>query len=94
MISIIFYDILNMLLYLYKQEVQLPTAFTFISDHILQNPYFQEFYYCLGTLDNTYIKVYLSLENHAQYRNRKQTLSQNILTVYNFELLFVYTLPG
>ncbi|KAH8816903.1 hypothetical protein F5884DRAFT_721662, partial [Xylogone sp. PMI_703] len=57
-------------------------------------PRFQEFYHCLRTLDNIHIEVHLSPGDHARYKNRKQTLSQNVLTVYNFELLFVYTFPG
>ena len=58
------------------------------------NPQFKNFDKCLGALDGTHINVFLPPGDYPQYRNRKQSLSQNVLTVCNFELLYVYILPG
>jgi hypothetical protein len=38
--------------------------------------------------------MYIPTELHPRYRNRKGTLSQNILAVCNFEMKFVYILAG
>lgn len=43
---------------------------------------------CLGALDGTHIDA------HIPYRNRKGTLSQNILAVVTFDLRYCYVLPG
>ena len=49
---------------------------------------------CLGALDGTHIAVHLPAENAGPFRNRKETLSQNVLAVCNFDLQFSYVLPG
>jgi hypothetical protein len=54
-------------------------------------PYFQD---CIGALDGTHIGVHVSLAEQPRYRNRKGTLSQNVLAACNFDLSFVYILPG
>jgi DDE superfamily endonuclease len=38
--------------------------------------------------------MHLPIELQPRYRNRKGTLSQNILAVCNFEMEFVYILAG
>jgi hypothetical protein len=38
--------------------------------------------------------MYIPLELQPQYRNRKGTLSQNILAICNFDMQFVYILAG
>jgi hypothetical protein len=45
-------------------------------------------------LDGTHILVHVPLEEQSQYRNRKGTLLQNVLAVCNFDISFVYILPG
>ena len=38
--------------------------------------------------------MYIPTELQPRYRNRKGTLSQNILAVCNFDIQFVYILAG
>jgi hypothetical protein len=66
-----------------------------LASRIINNTkYFLYFNNCLGVLDNIYISVYIPLEEQSRYRNRKGTLSQNVLAVCNFDMSFVYILPG
>jgi DDE superfamily endonuclease len=67
-----------------------PTA-TRISQDLKYAPYFSD---CLGALDGTHIEMYIPLESQPRYRNRKGTLSQNVLAVCNFDMRFVYVLAG
>jgi hypothetical protein len=38
--------------------------------------------------------MHIPLELQPRYRNRKGTLSQNVLAVCNFDMRFVYVLAG
>jgi hypothetical protein len=38
--------------------------------------------------------MHIPIELQPRYRNRKGTLSQNILAIYNFDMQFVYILVG
>lgn len=66
-----------------------------VSPYIVNNfrfgPYFNN---CLGALDGTHIEMLIPSELQPRYRNRKGTLSQNVLAVCNFEMQFVYILAG
>jgi hypothetical protein len=55
------------------------------------SPYFSD---CIGALDGTHIEMNIPLELQPRYRNRKGTLSQNVLAVCDFEMRFVYILAG
>jgi hypothetical protein len=54
-------------------------------------PYFQD---CIGALDGTHVTA--NVEPHLQqsFRNRKSTVSQNVLGVVNFDMTFSYVLAG
>ena len=54
-------------------------------------PYFDNY---LSTLDSTHIAAFIPSKDQPRYRNRKSTLSQNILAVYNFDIRFIYILPS
>jgi hypothetical protein len=45
-------------------------------------------------LDGTHINIHVPASEHARYRNRKGFLSQNVLAACDFDLNFVYVLPG
>jgi hypothetical protein len=83
------------MLILYPAFVNLPNINTPLASRIADNskffPYFKD---CLGALDGTHIAVHIPLQDHARYRNRKGFLSQNVLAVCDFDLNFVYVLPG
>jgi hypothetical protein len=80
---------------LYPHVVSLPTIDTpspsRITDNPKYTPYFDD---CIGALDGTHIAAHISREEQARYRNRKGTLSQNVLAVCDFNMQFVYVLPG
>ena len=83
------------MLILYPAFVNLPKINTPLAPRIADNskffPYFKD---CLRALDGTHITVYIPLQDHARYRNRKGFLLQNVLVVCDFDLNFVYVLPG
>jgi hypothetical protein len=62
------------------------------SDYIRENyrffPYFEN---CLGALDGSHVHA---LTSNPLFRNRKKTMSQNVLAVVNFDLTFSYVLAG
>jgi hypothetical protein len=90
-----FHEVIDALLLLYKSNVKLPSSdisvSTRISDNSKYSPYFND---CLGALDGTHVEMYVPIELQPRHRNRKGTLSQNILAVCNFDMEFVYILAG
>ena len=54
-------------------------------------PYFQN---CLGAIDGTHVPITISEEKQAPYRNRKGTLSQNIMLACDFDLNFTFISSG
>jgi hypothetical protein len=90
-----FHAVLDALLVLYPRFTSLLNAGTPLATRILDNPkYYPYFDNCLGALDGTHVSMHVPLEEQSQYRNRKGTLSQNMLAVCNFDMQFVFVLPG
>ncbi|KAF3772067.1 putative nuclease [Nymphaea thermarum] len=54
-------------------------------------PYFKD---CLGAIDGTHIPVWVRTSEQARFRNRKGTLSQNVLAVVGFDMRFHYVFAG
>lgn len=54
-------------------------------------PFFKN---CLGALDGTHIYASIPPVDRARYRNRKGTVSQNVLAAVSFDMRFVYVLSG
>jgi hypothetical protein len=80
---------------LHHTSVQQPTEHTPLSNRISNNPkYFPYFKDCIGALDGTHVACYIPPSEQPRYRNRKGYISQNVLAICNFELLFTYILPG
>jgi len=78
---------------LHTTFVVLPDSNTPLPDR-LKDPKYSYFKDCLGALDGTHISAYIPVIDQDRFRNRKGTLSQNVLAVCNFDLIFVYLLPG
>lgn len=55
------------------------------------SPYFDN---CIGALDGTHIHAVVPPEDRKPFRNRKHGISQNVLAVANFDMLFTYVLAG
>ncbi|KAF3791121.1 hypothetical protein EJ110_NYTH14807 [Nymphaea thermarum] len=54
-------------------------------------PYFKD---CLGDIDDTQIPVWVRTSEQARFRNRKGTISQNVLAVVGFDMRFHYVFAG
>jgi DDE superfamily endonuclease len=55
---------------------------------------FREFSGCLGALDGVHIPAVVKQELIESFRNRKKFVSQNVLGVCDFDMLFTYCLAG
>lgn len=62
-----------------------------ISSSPLYWPYFEN---CIGAIDGTHIPVTVNEDEAAPYRNRKGTLSQNVMVACDFDLSFTYASSG
>ena len=49
---------------------------------------------CIGTIDGTHVPVHVPLEMQGPFRNKKGTLSQNVMAACGFNLNFQYVHPG
>ncbi|KAL5843799.1 hypothetical protein ACOSQ4_009757 [Xanthoceras sorbifolium] len=54
-------------------------------------PYFKD---CIGAIDGTHIPAMVTGRDISSYRNRHETISQNVLAACNFDLEFIYVLSG
>jgi hypothetical protein len=80
---------------LYKSNCNLPSSTTPLSARIADNPKYAPYFNdCLGALDGTHVEMYIPIELQPRYQNRKGILSQNILAVCDFDMIFVYILAG
>jgi hypothetical protein len=83
------------LIILYNSNVILPDINTPLASRIQDNtkytPYFDN---CIGALDGTHIEMHIPASLQPRYRNRKGTLSQNVLAACDFDLKFTYILAG
>jgi hypothetical protein len=90
-----FHEVLGAMLTLHRAVVRQPIEGEPIPARIAHDakylPYFKD---CVGALDGTHVEVYVCKESPIPWRNRKGTLSQNVLVVCDFELMFRYVLPG
>lgn len=49
----------------------------------------------IGAIDGTYVPcVVFGEENQARWRNRKGFISHNVMAVVNYDMEFMYILPG
>lgn len=56
--------------------------------------FFPYFHNCIGVIDGTHVPITISVEKQAPYRNRKGTLSQNVMLVCDFDLNFTFISSG
>jgi hypothetical protein len=95
-VSRAFHAVLEALLRYYPSVVSLPQDS--VPSRILNNPKAWPFFEdCRGALDGTHIGVALrnmTANEMAPFRNRKGVFSQNVMAAVDFEMNFVYVLPG
>jgi hypothetical protein len=88
-----FHEVLDGLVVLYK-DVVAPTPLS-TPDAIVQNPFWASYFQdCVGALDGTHLPLFVRADEQRRYRNRKGWLSHNVLAVVDFNLNFMYLLPG
>ena len=62
---------------------------------IATNPrYYPFFRNCLGAIDGTHIPISIASENSAPFRNRKNTLSINVMIACDFDLKITFVSSG
>ncbi|MQL86611.1 hypothetical protein Taro_019148 [Colocasia esculenta] len=54
-------------------------------------PYFKD---AIGAIDGTHVPAHILREKQARYRNRKGVVSQNVMWVCDFDLVFQYVVVG
>jgi hypothetical protein len=96
-ISESFHRVLHALTKLYQKYVCLPPNETpdFIKSDNRFFPYFMD---CLGAIDGSHIPIaiknLLSADQRVPWRCRKGFLSQNVMAAVDFDMNFLYILPG
>lgn len=92
-VSRAFNGVLRAILHLQPQFMSIPTANTPAPPE-LQNHQFKWFENCLGALDGTHVSACVNETAANPYRNRKGFLSQNVLGVCGFNMLFHFVYAG
>lgn len=66
-----------------------------IHSHIAENPKFFPFFQnCIGATDGSLIPACIPADQQGPWRDRKGNISQNVLVVANFDLLYSFALCG
>ncbi|XP_051212617.1 uncharacterized protein [Lolium perenne] len=92
-ISRYFHIVLNALMILSTSIIQLPPIN--VPFKVASNPKFMPYFKdCIGAIDGTHIPVSISPMVQDPYRNRKGTLSQNVMVACDFENHFVHVSAG
>lgn len=92
-VSHAFHEVLDILCRLHKDIVKLPPnrcPNRIESDNKMW-PFFTD---CIGALDGSHIPISVPEAEHGAWRNRKGWISQNVLAACDFDMNFVYILPG
>lgn len=90
-----FHQVLFGLVKMHKERVKLPDPSLPVCAQIASNPKFTPYFDdCLGALDGTHIDMHVPASMASAYRNRKGSISQNVLAACTFDLRFCYILPG
>ena len=85
--------VLDACLHLYREFVRLPANVTpvYVHGNPKFHPYFEK---CIGAIGGSHIDAFVKEEEAFRFRNRKGTLTQNVLAACDFELRFCYILAG
>jgi hypothetical protein len=66
-----------------------------VHQKIQDNPRFYPFFKnCLGAIDGTHIPISISPDKHSPFRNRKGTLSINVMVACDFDLSITFVSSG
>jgi hypothetical protein len=92
-ISLIIHEVAYAIMSIGKRYIKKPstTPSPYVTNNDRFSPYFDN---CIGALDGTHIMAVISSGQQAPFRNRKGDISQNVLAVVDFNMLFTYVLVG
>ena len=62
-----------------------------VIDNLKWYPFFAD---CIGVLDGSHVLISVPSHKQSAWRNRKGWLLQNVLAACDFDMNFVYILPG
>lgn len=95
-VSACFHEVLAAAVLLHKDTVKAPerTASEVLRKRSDSTKYWPHFERCVGAIDGTHLAAYVQGRDPAAWRNRKGTLSQNVLAAVDFDMNFTYVLPG
>ena len=94
-VSHIIHEVSAALMRCESQLIPKPNGGTLLSDKIRNDSKFYPFFdNCDGAIDGTHIPAVIPLIDQGVYRNRKKFISQNVLGVCNFEMIFTHALTG
>lgn len=93
-VSKAFNEVLLGLVQLFRHIVTVPEPDAPVPEEIADNARFHYFEDCIGALDGSHIPAWIRLDQQPAFRNRKQTISQNVLFVCGFDMRFHYVLAG
>jgi hypothetical protein len=90
-----FHEVLDAFLMLHQAFVRQPIEASPTPPYIADNPKFTPYFDgCIGALDGTHIAMHIPSADQPRYRNRKGYISQNVLAVCDFDMMFIYILAG
>ncbi|KAH6760410.1 hypothetical protein C2S51_017359 [Perilla frutescens var. frutescens] len=76
-------------------ELIINPDFTVVHPKILGSPQlFPYFKDCVGAIDGTLVSAWAPARRHNAYRSRKSEISQNVMEICDFNLLFTYVMAG
>ncbi|XXG63016.1 hypothetical protein AAC387_Pa05g1290 [Persea americana] len=94
-ISKYFNAVLDALLYICPDYVKIPGPETPTPSQISTNPVFYPFFKdCIGAIDGTYITAWVPIKDHQRYRCRKGFITQNVMAIVGFDMLFQFVCTG
>ncbi|KAL5706052.1 hypothetical protein ACHQM5_024265 [Ranunculus cassubicifolius] len=93
-ISFYFHEVLAAVLRMYKDNVKPPTVDNSPNDSEEYREWQHYFDDAIGAIDGTHFDVNVPLKDQPRYRNRKSTISQNVLVAVTFDMKFRYVLAG
>ena len=94
-ISKIVHEVCRAILRAKDHFIQLPKVNDTIHDRIKLNPKYWPFFEgCIGALDGTHVPAVVEPELKQACRNRKGDVSQNVLGVVDFNMLFTFVVVG
>lgn len=89
------HEVADAILAVKHQYIRQPHEGVPVPGKIINSPnYFPYFEGCIGALDGTHVHAVVPPELSFRFRNRKGFISQNVLGVVDFNMMFTFVLAG